>query len=208
MGNKISEDAQVTFLLSAFQESIGMLRHYDNQIIKITSFAVSCFFILISAEWIIYNQFHVLYPDIVYLFMASLLLFGTLIGMFLSYFMVRNRVYFGYVARNVNEIRSFFLTSKIEGYENVSGMWTEYREFPFYNPASSQMALLKLVLLKTSIAFGASVGFVLIQYGVNTALSISGATLLIIISIITGIRWSKKHLEGKSKESPDKGTFK
>jgi hypothetical protein len=67
---------------------------------------------------------------------------------------IRNRVYFVFVTRYVNEHRGFFLNRKPLGFENRAGMYTNFQQPPFFNWRSSQDLLMYALALLNSFLLG------------------------------------------------------
>lgn len=144
------------FLDRDFNQCFTQLRHYDAQLWDICKFAFTGYsaVLALSVGLFEYSRDHDanLVPSAMALLLVSLLL-----GLFLFALAVRNRVYFVFVTRYINEHRQFFLSAKPFGFSNSSGMYTNPKQPPFFNWRSSQAWLCYIVASLNAVLGGSVV---------------------------------------------------
>lgn len=155
----MTQDAKrhaATFLEQDFNQCSSLLRHYDSQIWDICKFAFTAYTFLLGAAIGLYKLGLENRLDLQWV--AALVLgVGSLVGLFMLALTLRNRVYFTIVARYLNEHRHHFLSQKPLGFNNSTGMYTDPRRPPFYDPLSTQMWLFYLLALLNGVLLAALV---------------------------------------------------
>lgn len=131
----------VKFLERDFNQCFQQMRHYDAQILEICKFAVTAYTAVIGASLALYK--YGIDKGIEYSVPAiGILSAGLLLGLCMTALVARNRAYFVFVVRYINEQRGFFLAKRPLGFENRTRMYTN-PDFPaFFNWRSSQTLLL------------------------------------------------------------------
>jgi hypothetical protein len=135
--NKSEQELEgLRFLERDFNQCMQQLRHYDAQIVDILKFTFTAYSALIGIALGLY-QFGLKENKNLYLPAISALILGLIIGLLMFALVIRNRAYFVRVARYINEQRYFFLQTRPMGFENKSGMYTDYKKPPYFNWRSS-----------------------------------------------------------------------
>jgi len=167
-------DAQdgARFLERDFNQCFQQMRHYDGQIIDIVKFALTAYATLAGAALAFYK--YGIDKCLDYRFPAiAVLIVGLLLGFILLVLVIRNRVYFVLVTRYVNEHRGFFLRDNPLGFPNMTRMYTNAKQPPYFDRWSSQLILLYgLALLNSGLIgvilyiFVGSLKYYMFAYGV------------------------------------------
>lgn len=145
MGHSVDPEAEAAkFLERDFTECFSQMRHYDGQIIDICKFMFTAYTALAGVA-VAFYQFSI--ANAVNLVPAACLALaiGLIVGLLLFCLAVRNRVYFVFVTRYINEHRKLFLRGKPLGFQNVTGMYTDPSQPPFFNWRSSQSWLTYII---------------------------------------------------------------
>ena len=147
------ETEAAKFLERDFEQCFQQMRHYDAQIFDICKFAFTAYTAVIGAALAIYK--YGIDRSIDYNAPAiGILAAGLLLGVCMTALVVRNRVYFVFVTRYINEHRHFYLSIKPLGFENRTRMYTNSNLPPFFNWRSSQTLLLVVLSGLNSFLLG------------------------------------------------------
>jgi len=138
------EKEALKFLDRDFNQSFQQMRHYDAQIFDILKFTFAAYSALIGAALGLY-QFGLKESKDLSLPAIAALSVGLILGLFMFALTIRNRVYFIQVARYINEQRGFFLKIKPMGFENLTRMYTNPKQPPYFNWRSSHSWLVYIV---------------------------------------------------------------
>jgi len=153
MDNQALADAGADFLARDFEQSFEQSRHYDDQLWSVCQFAFTGYTTVIP---IAIGLFEYSAQTLVSAAVA-LLAVSFVLGLFLFAVMIRNRVYFVFVTRYLNEHRDFFLKAKPLGFENTTQMFTDRTKPPFFDWRSSEAWLFYIVGLLNSLAAGSAI---------------------------------------------------
>src|SRR5258706_12312959 len=125
----LTEEA-IKFLDRDFNQCFTQMRHYDDQLWDICKFAFTGYSAVVTPAVGLFQYSRDkganLEPAAIALLMVSLLL-----GLFLFALTIRNRVYFVFVTRYINEHRGFFLKGQPLGFANRTRMYTNPKHPPF-----------------------------------------------------------------------------
>jgi len=139
------------FLERDFNQCFQQMRHYDSQIWEICKFIFGAYTVLLGATiGIIKFSYKNTSTDLSPVAIVIIIV-GFLIGVFMYCLTIRNRVYFVFVTRYINEHRRLFLSTQPLGFLNESGLYTNPNQPPFFDWKSSQMWLAYLIALLNSI---------------------------------------------------------
>jgi hypothetical protein len=186
----LKEEAK--FLDRDFNQCFEQMRHYDGQIFDICRFAFTAYTAVIGAALALYK--YGIDKGIAYTVPAvGILAAGLLFGLCMIALVVRNRVYFVFVTRYINEHRGFFLEKRPLGFEDQTRMYTRPDLPPFFNWRSSQMLL--LVVLSGLNSF--LVGTIIFLYsgGENWCWVLGTAFLFWLGQMISAIAYLKSREE-------------
>lgn len=123
-------------LIADFQQCFEQMRHYDETFRVTLSFGFSMTLAVEAASGALLQHYG--FTRLVMLTAGLLLITSGLATALLIALLARNRVYYVFVARYVNEIRSAYLAEKPGGVLNRAGMYTDWRFPRILNPASTQ----------------------------------------------------------------------
>lgn len=127
------EDYQKQFMSDDYNQSMEMLRHYDNNNWEITKFAVSEMLLAIGACWTLYTlsipnegtSSPSLSLSQVFI-IAFVICLGSFLFGLLSLFLVgKNRMYFAKTARHINNYRNHALASHPLAFQCASDYWSD-----------------------------------------------------------------------------------
>lgn len=135
------EDYQKQFMSDDYNQSMEMLRHYDNNNWEITKFAVSEMLLAVGACWTLYTlsipSESTSTPSLSLsqvLIITFVICFGSFLFGLLSLFLVgKNRVYFAKTARHINNYRNHALASHPLAFQCARDYWSN----PTYPKAMS-----------------------------------------------------------------------
>lgn len=186
------QDASISFLENDFNQCFEQVRYYDTQIVDIFKF-LATFYTTVASIAIGLYQLSIeknlaLTPGLI-----SGLSVAFLFGVCMFFLIVRNRVYFVFCMRYVNEQRGFFLSCKPVGFGNNSKMYTDYKKPPFFNVLSSQSWWLYVVGLLNSALLGVILYIAKMSCGIITIT----CAIVLLGQLISGIAYLKSR-ENKS----------
>ena len=189
--DKLNESA-ISFLENDFNQCFEQVRYYDAQIVDIFKF-LATFYTTVAGIAIGLYQFSLekkldLVPALI-----SGLSIALLFGVCMFFLIVRNRVYFVFCMRYINEHRGFFLAAKPLGFENKSKMYINHKKPPFFNTFSSQSLWLYVVAILNS----ALLGIILYMAQQNFWSMLAWCFFVGMIQLISGIVYLKSR-ENKS----------
>jgi hypothetical protein len=200
----MSDDNQ--FLLKEYEMCFKQLRFYDTRSSNLLKYLFTLTTSVATAQFAIYKlnqsideRFYILQ-----IFLSAIVLIASLL---LFFSMLQNRLYFVYIARQINAIRGFFL--KFDSSEFKSNQLYTSTNFPALKPFSVHTfhllgSAMLCGLYAGSLAYGVSslstnseneqIWALVIFISVSTLLSILGAVYL----SITGSKKADKAIHGKN----------
>jgi len=187
------------FLEHDFNQCFQQMRHYDSQLFDAVKFLTTAYVGLIGIGIGLYEFGIKQCRDFTVAVMVPFLT-AFLLGLFMYMLIIRNRVYYVHVARYVNEVRKTFLDKKPFGFENKSGMYTNYKQPPFFNWRSSQAYLMYVIAVVNSVLCGAIIFIWFSDTPCRWFHTISGVVILLVLQLGLGILYLKSR-EGKSAAS-------
>lgn len=187
-------------LISDFEQCFEQMRHYDDTFGRTLKFGFGGVAGVIAASAALVSQYGFTHPTKT--MVGFLLLVSSIAGFLLVVSLARNRVYFAFVARYVNEIRSTYLAQAPGGVGNKAGVYTDHKSPKIFSPGSShtiQIYFLStcnaLLLSATMVAFG---GVVPPWY--VPILAFAGSLLL-------QVGWVLRYLHSKEEKSANAAVF-
>ena len=193
MGKEIDNSK---FLEHDFNQCFQQMRHYDSQLFDSVKFLTTAYVGLIGIGIGLY-EFGIKECKDFTIAVISSFLFALLFGLFMFMLIIRNRVYYVHVTRYINEIRKTFLEKKPLGFKNKSGMYTNYKQPPFFNWRSSQAYLMYVIALVNAILCGAIIFVWFYEESCCWLRTLCGAGTLLLLQVGIGIFYFKSR-EGKS----------
>ena len=184
--------ASVSFLENDFNQCFQQVRHYDSQIFNIFKY-LATFYTTVAGVAVGLYQFSIEKNVDIRTALLIGLSIALMFGIFMFPLIIRNRVYFVICMRYINEHRGFFLSTKPLGFENKCGMYTDYKQPPFFSIFSSHSGLLYVLSMLNSLLLG-----VIFYIGnINLIISIFICAFLFFGLLISGIAYLKSR-ENKS----------
>ena len=174
------QEAAVSFLENDFNQCFAQVRYYDTQIVDLFKY-LATFYTTAAGIAIGLYQFSIEKN----LDIAAGLIIGLsvafIFGVCMFFLIVRNRIYFVFCMRYINEHRRFFLSAKPLGFENKSRMYTDHQKPPFFNILSSQSLWLYVVAILNAALFGIILYIAKASFG-----SITIACAIVILGQLAG----------------------
>lgn len=166
------EGYQRQFMSDDFNQSMEMLRHYDNNNWEITKFAVSEMLLAVAACWTIYSLYvsssipnSVLPKEHLYILLAIICLLSFFFGILSQFLIGRNRIYFAKTARHINSYRQHALKNEPFGFVLNKDIWCDSNCPKTFSLRSTQFMCGCLLNIFTSIMLAASVGLLMLRDG-------------------------------------------
>lgn len=192
---KVAQEA-AKFLDRDFNQCFTQLRHYDSQLWDVCKFAFTSYTALLGVAIGLYQYSLDKHVDLLPAAIAALGV-GALLGLFMFCLTIRNRVYFVIVTRYTNEHRELFLRHKPLGFENVSRMYTNPRQPPFFNWRSSHAWLSYITAALNSVLLAVLVFIALHGYTWRWSAVVLVFLILFAVQLGTAI-WYLRSREAKS----------
>lgn len=160
--SKFDKEQSVEFLLSEYAQCFEQMRHYNDTSISLTKFAFTGFIAVASGAFALFKYLEgEIYQNIV---IGSVLLLTFVVGVIVLSLMLRNRVYFIVVTRQVNSLRNYFLSNMEMDYLKYNVCYTD-PDFPrAFSPRSSYTFLLAIVALTGGILGGVGSYLIITPY--------------------------------------------
>lgn len=123
-------------LVSDFSECFEQMRHYEEAFLKRLDFGFGAIVAVIGATAFLIEHFKA--TPFILVLSGLLLAVSSIAGILLVWSLARNRVYFAFVARYVNEIRALYISHHPGGLANKSGIYSDHSFPKIFAPGSSQ----------------------------------------------------------------------
>ena len=195
------------FLLAEYQECFAQIRHYYSIEVNFVKFSFSGYVALIAASFAL-NQYLKDNP-IAELYVGSVFLVGSILGLIHLAFIVRNRAYFVIVARQVNSIRKYFLERSQMDFIKYNKCYLNPQKPNYFNLRSAHTYLMLLLIIFNSILLFAALLF-LLKYIRSNQIHWSHfvlSTLAFISLVVLQYTASIKYLRIRDKKPADEAIF-
>jgi hypothetical protein len=186
-------------LIADFQECFQQMRHYDETFRATLSFGFGVVLAVEAASGALVEHYGFTCPVMItvgFLLITAALAVTLLVGL-----LARNRVYFAFVVRYVNEIRGLYLAESPGGILNKAGWHTDYRFPQVFNPASTQSIQIYFLLVCSSFLLTMGIAALLAGRAVavgrhpHVRWCIGAAVLVATVALQVGcllVYWTKK----------------
>jgi 5'(3')-deoxyribonucleotidase len=154
-------DVKEELLVSDFQQCFEQMRHYDDGFRETVGFGFGGVLAVVAAYAALVGTYGL--KPVVLVALGLLTLLGSLMGTLLVMWLARNRVYYAFVCRYVNEIRCAYTAGSPGGVQNKAGMYTDVSLPPILNPWSTQTLQVYFLSLCTALLFAGSLGTFLVE---------------------------------------------
>lgn len=204
-------EAAITFLSNDFNESFSQLRHYDSMMWDVTKFVMAELLGVLFAVWTI-SCFGIAskipFIQEYYLYVVGGILFvGYLFGILVVITLSRLRLYFTVVAKYINEHRNFFLKAKPLGFENQSGMYTDFKNPKPFDLPSFHIISIHIVSALNSILAGLLIFCIAHLFEFSKYYQFLLLLLAFFVSTFAFIFFSRKFLQKKDGLGADEAVF-
>lgn len=190
--------AEEDFLLKEYEECFAQIRVHDEAQKSMIGFTITIASFVPTVLLALY-QLSGEKINPVYWLLQSAVFFTTFMALLVIFtYLVQNRLYFIYPARQLNAIRQYFM-EKDSCFKN-NQMYTDYK-FPGFKWMSTHILILIGVAIIASIFWIGAISSVGLYLGLDYIYWISLVSGIIIF-IIT-ITWAKYYISTKSKRSAD-----
>jgi hypothetical protein len=204
--SKQMAEASCKFLENDFNQCFEQMRYYDSQIFEIVKHSFVVYSGLLGLSLTLYKLGLDNEKDFSFPAMAMLIV-GVLFGLYLFALVVRNRVYFVLVTRYLNEHRSHFLKMGPLKFENLTKMYTNREQPPYFNWLSSQSWYMYLMATLNSTLLVAVV-FILMEKVVKAPTGeVCELFTLFMVSVIGQIVAAIAYLQTREKKSASAAVF-
>lgn len=195
--NKLQE-ASARFLDNDFNQCFAQVRYYDAQIVDIFKFLATFYTTVAGIAIGLYKLSTEKNLDLDTGLISGLSV-AFVFGICMFFLIIRNRVYFVFCMRYINEHRELFLSSKPLGFENKSKMYTNHKQPPFFNIMSSQSVWLYVVAVMNTALLGIILYIAKMNCGIITI-----AVAIVLLGQLTG---GIVYLKTRENKSASKAVF-
>lgn len=170
------------FMISDYEQSMEMLRHYDHNNWEITKFAFGEILVIIGACWTIYSlDMEILASGQKNIIIIFLLTAGLLFAILSLFIICKNRTYFALTSRHINEYRGHAYKNKPLGFENEVKYWSKSIFPKALDYCSTQLFCIYLIVFLNSFIFSGLIQFL---FSVSICAAFFAGILFCVISII------------------------
>lgn len=155
-----------SLLTSDFQQCFAQMRHYDETFRHTLQFGFSGVAVVIAASAALIGQYG--FTPLIGATVGLLLAVSSGNGFLLIVSLARNRVYFAFVARYVNELRGLYISQSPGGVSNKTGMYVDYKSPPIFNPGSSHSIQVYFLSACNAVLFAGMVAVLTTLHSMET----------------------------------------
>ncbi len=194
-------------LTADFGQCFEQMRHYDEAFRRTLEFVFGGFVAVLAGSLALLFEHGV--TEKVTLSLGVLLTVAAVAGMVLVMYLARNRVYFAFVARYVNELRGLYLKKSPGGVKNEAGMYRDPTKPRIFDPGSVHSVSLYLLSSCNSVVLAMAAAAILasrtlaagqapyIPWGYSTlTFAIAFVAHLIVLVLYWSLKEKKKTAAG------------
>lgn len=180
--NRFDQESATRFLITEYEQSFSHMRHYDNVVMSLIRYLFMFFAAVFTASIALYQYLAgAPYQNMV---IGIISLFSFMVGMIFLILILRNRLYYTIVARQVNSIRNYFLNNMELDYSQYNVSYTNPDEPRALNIFSSYTLLYFIAGLINGALAGASYLFLYTHFKGVTIEDIWLVGLLIFVGVV------------------------
>lgn len=180
--NRFDQESATRFLITEYEQSFSHMRHYDNIVMSLIRYLFTFFAAVFTASIALYQYLaDAPYQNMV---IGIISLFSFMVGIIFLILILRNRLYFAIVARQVNSIRNYFLNNMELDYSQYNVSYTNPDEPRALNIFSSYTLLYFMAGLINGALAGASYLFLYAHFKGVTIEDIWFVGLLIFVGVV------------------------
>ena len=188
------------FLERDFNQCFAQMRHYDSQFWNVFRFTFTAYIAILGTA-IAMHRYSIeknvdLTQAVIFILGA-----GLVLGLLNYCLAIRNRVYYVLVCRYINEHRKLFLESKPLGFENISGMYVNPAQPPYFNWQSWQSLLCYIIAGLNALPAALLIFYALDGCSWQWGLTVSLGIITALIQIWLGIAYLKSREDKKGSEA-------
>jgi hypothetical protein len=157
-------------LVADFSECFEQMRHYEEAFLKRLDFGFGGIVAVIGATAVLIEHFKA--TPFILILSGLLLVVSSIAGILLVWSLARNRVYFAFVARYVNEIRALYISHHPGGLTNKSGIYSDHSFPKIFDPGSSQSIDIYFFALCVSLLVSGAVTSLDLAYRVRAGIGL------------------------------------
>jgi hypothetical protein len=186
-------------LKADFDQCFIQMRHYDTIFTTVTNFSFAFFTAVVTATILFLYQSQI--PNSAYFGLSILFGLVAIIGILILSFLLRNRCYFTFVARFVNEVRGYYLSQIDSNFKNETGLPASSNYPRMLSPGSTQTIHMYFVALFNTAYISASI--LVFQYYSSLlkqncfVLNLKFFSILALIVLLIQIAWIIIYLHKK-----------
>ena len=150
--HQFDKEESLRYLLVEYQQCFEHMRHHNNISISLAKFIYTILAALGTGAFALFKYLEG--EAYQYLIVGSVVLFALVIGIAFSALMVRNRIYFVIVARQVNSIRNYLISRMKLDFSNYNKCYLDSSKPKAFNLNSSYLLILLIISLLNGIAGG------------------------------------------------------
>jgi len=170
---RINRESAISFLITEYEQSFIHMRHYDNIVMSLIKYLFTFFAAIFTASVALYQYLaNVPYQ---YMVIGMISLFSFIVGVIFLILIMRNRLYYTIVTRQVNSIRNYFINNMELDYSQFNVSYTDPDEPKAFNFFSSYTLLYLIAGLINGALAGVSYLFL---YAYFRAVSIEDTWLV------------------------------
>lgn len=192
-------------LKADFDQCFNQMRHYDTIFTTVVNFAFAFFTAVVTAT--IVFLYHSQIPNSAYFGLSILFGLVATIGILILAFLLRNRCYFTFFARFVNEVRGYYLSQNDSKFKNETGLPSSSNRPRMFSPGSTQTIYMYFVALFNTAFISASIltfrYFSCLLNQNSFALNLKLSIILAFIILLIQIAWIIIYLYKKDNLSAD-----
>lgn len=178
-------------LVADFQQCFEQMRHYDETFHRTLQFGFGGVVAVIAASAALAGQYGL--TQLITTTVGLMLLVSSAAGFLLVVSLARNRVYFAFVGRYVNEVRDLYLAQSPGGISNKAGIYTDPGFPRIFNPFSSHSIQLYFLSSCNSFLVAGGVMALLVSRALATpgspAVNWRVGLLVFTLSMLAQIGW-------------------
>ena len=196
----MEEGEAAKFLERDFNQCFAQMRHYDSQIWNVFRFTFTVHIAILGTAIAIYRYSIEKNVDLT---QAAMFVLGAgfVLGLLIYSLVIRNRVYYVLVCRYINEHRKLFLESKPLGFENISGMYVNPAQPPYFNLQSWQSVLCYTIAGLNALLAALLIFYILDGCSWQRVLTVSLGIIIALIQIGLGIVYLKSREDKRGSEA-------
>lgn len=189
---------EIDFLLKEYEECFAQVRNYDERQKSMIEFTIAIGSFVPTALLAVFKIGGEKISPNFWLLQSGVLFTSFITLLIIFIYLIQNRLYFIYPARQINAIREYFLEKKF--YFKNNQMYTDYK-FSGFKWMSTHILILIGIAIIAAIFLAGALFSLRLYFGMNNNFLISLVSGLVVFIVL--IVRAKDYLSKKSKLSAD-----